>query len=64
MKLALPVFALSLGFLLGHGAEMAPDLFVLLGAIVVCHIGFFAMELRGAFSNHEPAQRHIPAPRA
>ena len=48
MKVIVPAVGLVVGFLAGHGIETPPDLFLLLGTILVAYVSVGAIEAHGS----------------
>jgi hypothetical protein len=59
VKVIIPAVGLLVGFLAGHGIETPPDLFLLLGTILVAYVSVGALEAYGSSQQSRPrvAQR-------
>ena len=58
MKVIVPAVGLVVGFLAGHGIETPPDLFLLLGTILVAYVSVGAVEAYG----NAPSRPRAPRP--
>jgi hypothetical protein len=57
LKVIVPAAGLVAGFLAGHGIETPPDLFLLLGTILIAYVSVGAIEAHGSAPSRPEASR-------
>ena len=60
MKVIIPAIGLIVGFLAGHGIEAPPDLFLLLGTILIAYVSVGAIEAHGGAPSRQQASHPQP----